>query len=750
MEIFKYRHFALGLGAFLVSLYISYYLSTAIKIVLLVASLLAFTTLILVFIFKKHKGTPDNFIRCAFLCAFIALAMIVSLISFQNEKSAIKYCDENEHIVYGEIVETKYEKSFENAYIIETEKIDDDSLKTKAILLCYGENLKIGDKVEASAKITMLENTSLSNQRSYYLDDGIFLEITMSECIVTKEGDNKPSAFVRLNEFLSLRFYKYLNEETASLFSALLLGNDEDLDGSVRRDFSRVGISHVLALSGLHITILTILLGFALRLLKLPIVVKNIILILFTGFFVALTGFSDSAMRAGIMACIVCVLSLIGFSVDSITSLFLSVSIICIIYPYSIFSVSLWLSFFAMLGCLIGGKFIRHLGLSFKSRVLKYVVYSFITSMFVFGFTLPMVMMSFGQVSILSVLANILIVPIFTVIIYFTPLALATLGIPYLTVIIEWIAQTITHLVMSIVRYIASFEGIVIPISNEIQRIAVIAIIVFLVLLMLVKRKRILIAVLGVFIGGVSFFIGSFANYIDRYTGAYVSISSYKENDFIYLENENDLTIIDISSTSTGNYSALDYAISELNYSEIENYIICDYSHLTNKYFTKVAKNYKLKNVYIPHPTDEAEAEVYNEIENIAENEKINVKFLEKSLYVSNFEIEFAENDKLSRSEKRSVSVDIKAKGCELLYLGASSFEIFDCFTENKAATADIIIFGAYGPNYKIKYNYDMPYLEKAIFSGKSYEWAGNGTLEQTNEKALYSKIEPVRLRLEE
>ena len=750
MVIFKYRHLALGLGAFLVSLYISYYLSNALKIALLFVFLLALTTVILIYILKKNKGTPDIFIRCILVFLFISLAMIISLLSFSKEKKAMEYIGEDEHIVYGEIVERKYEEGFENAYIIKTEKIDEDSFKAKAVFICYNESLKIGDRVEAKAKISMLENTPLSNERSYYLDDGIFLEITASEYSVLEAGDDKEGVLKRLNSFLSNRFYKYLNGQTASLFSSLLLGNDQMLDSGVKRDFSRIGISHILALSGLHITILTFLVGFILRLLRLPLIVKNLIIVSFTGFFVALTGFSDSAVRAGIMACLVCVLSLIGFSVDTITSLFLSVSLICFVSPYSIFSVSLGLSFLAMLGCIVGFKFAKRLEVKFKSKMVKNVIYSLITSMFVFGFNLPMIMIKFSKISLLTPVTNILISPIFTILIYFAPFVLGLLGIPFVTNIIEYLSEQAVNLTINIVKYISSLEGIVMPISNMAQKISVAIIIIFLILLLFFKRRSMWVAFLGVFIGGVSFFAGSLSLYVDRQTNTYISTSSYKTNDYIFLENKNDLSVIDISSTTTGNYKALDYAISSLNYSEIENYIICDYSHLTDKYFEKIAKGYKLETLYIQAPTNENEEKTYKEIEKIALNEKINIKIIEKAFNVSDFSIEFSEKDTLSRSEKRCVSLSIKANNCEALYLGSASYEIFDKFTENKAKTADVIIFGTYGPTYKVKYNYDTPYLDLAIFSDESYSWASEEMKSELENKVEYIKVEPLRIRIKE
>ncbi len=750
MEIFKYRHLALGLGAFLVSLYISYYMSNLFRILVLSVAVLSFLILAIIFIIKKQKSTLDIFIRCAFLCVFVALAMAVSLFSFQRESKIVKYCDGNEHEIFAEVQEVQYETEYESGYIVKIKEIDGKEYGARSLLVSCQTGLKIGDTFEASASIRRLENDFGVSERSYYLDDGIFTSASIEEYTIKSFGSGKMGIFKRINEVLSSRFYKYLNEESASLFSSLLLGNDHLLDASVRRDFSRIGISHVLALSGMHITILTMLIGLILKLFKVHYFFKNIILISFTGFFVALTGFSGSAVRAGIMVCIFYLISMIGYSVDTITTLFLSVSIICLFSPYSIFSVSLALSFLAMLGCLVGFRFARSLKLSIKFSILRYLLYSLITSMFVVGFTLPVIFLVFGNLSILSPLTNLIIAPIFTGLIYFAPFLLATLGIPYLTIAIKSLAEYLTSLTLTIVKWIANLEGIVIPTFTLVQFIAMVLIVSSLILLMLINKKRMWVAFVSVLVGSLVFFGGSVASFVDRYNNVYVSVSSYKTSDFIFLESKNDLTVVDISTTTTGIYTESSSCVSYLHYTEIENYIICDYSHLTDKYFSKLAKKYKIKNLYLPSPVSEKEEEVYNEISKIAKDEKIELKNLEKSLHVSEFELELSPIDTLDRSDRRSIALSVKANGCELLYLGSSSYEIFDYFTEEKAKTADIVFFGSYGPTYKVPYYYSMPYLDKAIFTESSYEWADDELTEESRGKIISSTHEPIRFKLKD
>ena len=750
MEIFKHRHLALGLAIFLVSLYISYFMSNLLRILILIVAILAFSVLITIFLIKKNKSMLDRFIRYAFICVFIVVAMITSMLSFQKEEKIYALCNGEEHKIKATVIDEKYERPYESRYVVKIEGIDNKDYSFESLLTLYGEGLNIGDSFFASALLSPLEDTINHNERSAYLDEGIIVGAEINEYGIVSLGNGQKSIFVRINEKLSSRFYKYLDSDTASMMSSLLLGNDHLLDASIKRDFSRIGISHILALSGMHITIITMLLGLILKPFKIHIVLKNLILISFTLFFVALTGFSDSAVRAGIMVCIFYLVSMIGYGVDTITTLFLSVSIICLFSPYSIFSVSLGLSFFAMLGCLVGFRFIRRLKIRIKIKFIRWLVYTIITTLFVLGFTLPVTFFTFGTLSLLSPLANILIAPFFNLLIYFSVFLLAFLGIPYLSDVLVWIAEKSVNISVIVVNWLSSFKGIVIPTFTTWQYVGMILIFVALISFMFIKRKYFIPVLVALAVSVGVFFSGTIAIFVDRHTNNYVSVSTYKTSDFVFLEGKNKLTVVDISTTTSGIYGAVSKGISSLNYSEIENYIICDYSHKTDDYFEKLAKNYKIRSLYLQYPSNKDEIAMYSELLEIAKSEKIEVKYLEKSLDVSNFTIALAPIDTLSRSEKRSISFSAKANNCEFLYLGSASYEIFDYFTKEMAHTADIAFFGTYGPSFHVPYYYSMPYLDRAVFSDGSYEFATDEMKNQLNDKTTILEVTPLKFKLKE
>ena len=328
MELFRYRHLALGCAAFIFGLYVSYFhIGNAMRLCVLILSLVCAFSLALIYLITKKRSVLDKFIKYAPLCFFLALAMLVSILSYGRGEKILDYQGENREIC-AEVTNEVWENEYSGIYVIKITEIDGDKIKCEAVLQSYGTLLDTGNEATLIGVIRALDSGEYGfDEKSVYLDDGILVSVECEEITVTNSKIKAKSIFKRANEFLDKRLEDNLNSDTYALFSALLLGNKDNLSPSVRRDFARIGLSHVLALSGMHLTLLTTLFSFALSFLKIPKPIKLVLLIFAIGFFVALTGFSDSCVRAGLMMAIYFSLRLLGKSTDSFTSLFLSVSI---------------------------------------------------------------------------------------------------------------------------------------------------------------------------------------------------------------------------------------------------------------------------------------------------------------------------------------------------------------------------------------------------------------------------------------
>ena len=748
MELFKYRPLAMGCAGFIVSLFLSFYFTTLVRVVVLAISILALAILITIYLIKKKRSMLDRIIKYAPLCLLIALSMIISIIAFGKTERVEKYYGENKEIV-ATVTDEIYETGYSGKYQIRIKEIDGKRVRIDAILTTEKHDLSYGYTFKGTGTVGEIKGSTFGyDERKAYLDNGIFTSATLDEYEITDIPEYKESIFKRLNIYLVSIYARNLNSDTASIFSALLLGNDAKIDNGVCRDFSRLGISHVLAISGMHITLISAMISFILSLVKIPRKPKYIILILAVIFFVALTGFSESCIRAGIMMCLFYAFSLFGIKTDSLTSLFLSVSLILAFAPFFIFSVSLQLSFLAMLGCIISVKLIRRIKLYrvVKRKIPRYFIYTIITSLMVMGFTMLVLLINFGSVSLLSPISNLVFVPIFTGLIYFAPILLIVVGIPYVSVPFIFVSEFAIDKLLLVIKYISRLRFISLPIYSNAQIIGVVLILATLLVIMIIKRKHLFKALPALLVGALVLGGGTVANQIVKANNEYITVSSYKENDYILFENKNKLSVVDISSTSIG-ASYLPLSIEEeLGYVEIEEYIVCDYSHNSDLCLERILKSTIVRKLYLPVPTEE-EKEIYDIIVALAKEQGTEVAFLEDDIKLRHFDIEMNVHT-LARSERKSVSLRAKINDAVITYFGSSSYEVYDYFTKKKASISDIAVFGAYGPNYKVKYNYDMQYLDKAIYLGDSYDFADESFKKATQGALFIDKGKTARIKL--
>ena len=752
MELFRYRHLALGCAGYIVGLYVSYfYLGTISRLIFLALAVLYLGVLALLYFITKKRSMLDKFIKYAPLCFFIALSMIISLISFGRGENILKYVGEDREVA-AEVTEETWENEYGGIYVIKISEIDGEKVKCEAVLESYGRALDKGNKIFLYGEIRELSDNKYDfSERNAYLDDGIFISVSCEEITLIDGEIKETSFFKRANKFLDSRFKNNLNSDTYALFSALLLGNKNNLDPSVRRDFGRLGISHVLALSGMHITLLTTLHSLCLSIFKMPKPIKLVLLIFSIAFFVALTGFNDSAIRAGLMMSIYYALRLLGRGTDSITSLFLSVTVILIFLPYHIFSLPLILSFLSMLGCLISSKIIKYAKLreKIKSRILRYIVYTFITSFTVLGFTSVVILVYFGEISIFSPISNLVLVPVFTGFIYYAPFLLLLCGIPYISVPFVFIAEGATEIIEKIISAISRIRGISLPTYGFWQTAGVVGILGVFVIAMMVRRKYLfkVLTILSVF--AVFFMIGTTANIVEKQTSTYVSAFNCKDGDYLMVEDEGKLSIIDTTKVKYGDKDFASSLASAFCYAEIESYVLCNYSKDAPEYINSVLSWNVVRELHLPKPMGDEESIYFTEIAEIAKNQGTRVAILGESLTLGDntFEINRA---KFDRSAYDSVSISGKINGTTVAYFGASSYEAFDYFTEKHAPNADIIIFGESGPKYKLEYSYSLDSVDYAIYMRDSYDYASEKVKNATRGKVFFLENDYARIKIQD
>ena len=227
-----------------------------VKGVLIALAVLLFGLSLFLYFYRKRRV-----IVLLLSSVVLLLSMLLSFLYFDIYFKAYEKYDEAVE-VEGTIISID-DYDFSSSYIVETKKINGKYAKYKIKLFSSDDALMDatpGTKVKFSADISEFENFSDFDAKTYYFAKGISAEAQNIENIeILGTGAIPISAFfANIRAYLIERAASLSDHESASLLSALLLGERHLLSSQLQLDFKRLGITHILALSGQHLTILSI------------------------------------------------------------------------------------------------------------------------------------------------------------------------------------------------------------------------------------------------------------------------------------------------------------------------------------------------------------------------------------------------------------------------------------------------------------------------------------------------------------
>lgn len=287
-------------------------------------------------------------------------------------------------------------------------------------------------------------------------------------------GHRYERAAVRLRTILSRNVYARLGNENADIITAMTLGLTSDIPPETYNAVARAGTSHLLSVSGLHLSILSAFVLYVLNSLKCPGRLAGVITIFVSLAFVTVVGFGASATRAFVMTAITLSGGIVSRRSDSMTSLGVALIICSVIWPYWTLSWSLWLSAGATLGIIMfGGRISGTLYARVKSksrmtgRLVKPVVDALGMSLAAYVFTVPVLLMMSGWISLIAPLANILTLPFVPVAILGGICCAIMPDIPVLTEVIALVTDFSTRAIIRISEVLSASPFAIIALDES-------------------------------------------------------------------------------------------------------------------------------------------------------------------------------------------------------------------------------------------------------------------------------------------
>ncbi|MBQ7290855.1 MAG: ComEC/Rec2 family competence protein [Clostridia bacterium] len=644
------------------------------------------------------------------LFIFLALATAFSSIAYAvgvkgRGEIPLAYADGCEHEVCAEITQVSFVSAYEARYSVRVIEIDGEASSFFAVLdISSGDAFEYGDIIVCSASFE-----PVAEKTAYLRGKNIFVRAAADGAYKSGTAGREINYYIqKANAYLSGRMVDMLGEDAGGFCAALIFGNRSYIGAGVRLDFARTGISHLLALSGLHLSVVAQTLDFLLRgfMKKKP---RNIVLIAVVFAFAVFTGLSVSVLRAAIMLAFVFAADMVGEENDSLTALFAAAVLVLLVDGNAVYDIAFYLSVCATLGIILvrpaaDGLFAKwqkpkkNKLLRALHGICKYFYGIFAMTLAATFFTLPVTYFSFGEVSLIGVLSNFVFLPLASALlvlcVFFVPLSF----VPYVHIPVAYLCGCIAKLLLLLAEKISNFEGIYVSLNYPFAPyiFALLAAALFLCIFV----RKLTVAKIGALALAFALSFSVCFSVYKNITAENVRITVACEGtrEFVSADICGENYVFDIS---TGGYAfMMDEAESVTDFAdtEIDNLVLTHYHIYHENSIYRLSDAVKIRNVLLPTPETEAENEDFGYIRALLARLGIPYEVYTRGVVWENGDvsIDFAPRCELSRSAKPIVAFAIKCNNAEFAYIESSAFESNFDYSAYLAVKA--VFVGGHGP----------------------------------------------------
>ena len=378
---------------------------------------------------------------------------------------------------------------------VEVMKSDDLPKGTKLSVFYEPESLEVGKRISANIKIKDIQSNS--SKKMNYCNE-IYLSANMSDIqVIDSNGDFVLMTAERIKAYIKNTLFKYMDYSEAGTLCALIFGEREYFTDEFYNYVKAAGVSHIMVVSGMHLSIFVLFFVKICERLFYNKYIKAFIIFLVVILLSVLCGFTMSILRAGFTYIIMALGIMLDRRGNAENTLGAAMTVILMLSPFAVFSVSLQLSMLSTFGILaVALPIIKALENNdvFKIGFVKTVISSIIISLSAMLLTLPVTIYVFGYVSTVSVLANLLISSAVTFVICLALIGLIlNLVIPLISPPVFYLTQVITDYINTVIEKLGSKDYATMEIPKRMVYLSLLAVFtVFWTLLCCKRRKNVL------------------------------------------------------------------------------------------------------------------------------------------------------------------------------------------------------------------------------------------------------------------
>ena len=529
------------------------------------------------------------------------------------------------------------------------------------VYISYIENIELGDKVVVKGKYTLPKKATIPNNfdyQKYLYNNHIFYIMYAEELKIIKKNQN-----------ITFKIKKYILDKTSNYtnngyLNAFIIGDKTDLE--FYETYQNNGISHLFALSGMHISMLSLIIYKLVNKFK----HKDLIVIMFLLFYITLTNFSASILRTIIFFIILKLNKKLDLNISTKNTLLITLFIIMIYNPLIVFDIGFQYSGLVTFGLIVSTKYYKK----------NYFYNLFITSFIALLFSVPITLYNNYELNLLSILNNLINVPLITFVIY--PLSLLTFLLKFL--------EPIYNLTINLLEFINNISSIF-SLNIIVPKVHIIFYLIYYLLIYLYiesnNKKYILIACLYL----LSFKLKPF---IDRNNYVYyLDVGQGDSSLIIYNDN---VVMNDTGGTSNYNVSSgCIKLLKSLGYSHIDYLILThgDFDHMGEA--INLVNNFKVeKAIFNCGEFNELEQELIR----VLDKKKIPYYSCIKGLNIDDNKLYFLNNQDYGNENDNSSVIYTELNDYKFLFMGDAGIEVEeDLIKKYNLKDIDVLKVGHHG-----------------------------------------------------
>lgn len=362
------------------------------------------------------------------------------------------------------------------AYTVKTKSIEMQNAPQNIKLTVYSDSQMTAESYElinVNVSLFSAGDNAFDSRGSF--DDDIFLRGYINTYSETDESvggiQSINKYFIELRQQLRSLFEDNVGGDFGALSLAVLTGDTSNLTDEAYNNFKACGATHLMAVSGFNLAVLTGMLYKILRRLLVPKIPLVSICTLSVLFYVMLAGFSASMVRAAIIMIVFLLSKLFGEKADSMNSLGFAAFIVCL-NPFAVTDAGALLTFTAVLGLIAVNPYISA-KIKTKNIIIKNVLGVISASVSVFITTFPVMYYMFGQVSIIGLLLNVVLIPLSEILMITSVIFSAFSFYAPIVAVTAFILKTVSGAMLWITSYFARFSFSTVNVGSQLYAILI-------------------------------------------------------------------------------------------------------------------------------------------------------------------------------------------------------------------------------------------------------------------------------------